>query len=147
MKNLILLVLIIFAFNSLEAQKRYLEPNKNYSKAKIIQNGEIPIQAKNLIMVNDSMVQYSVYSKEGAVETQVKLSSSTIQKVLIKKGTYAAEYGLVFGLGALAGGLLGVAQAKNDPLYVDDGQHIIFRIRLQHIPSNSHQALIKTIVG
>ncbi len=112
---------VLFVFNSLHAQYLYLEQNKAYSKARIIQNGEMPITVKSLILVNDSVLQYSILPVESG-GSLVTIPTKNVAKVYIKKGTYAGEFGLIMGLSCLGGAALGVAQAKNSPYYIDDGQ-------------------------
>jgi hypothetical protein len=104
--------------NSVEAQKQYIQKNESYKSAKIYQKGKSTLIVNNLKLVNDSLLQYGLEST-GTLST-LNISSSNINFISVKNGTYAGLYGAVGGLSCLAGALLGVAQAKADPYYDEE---------------------------
>ncbi|GAB1451547.1 hypothetical protein MASR2M47_16030 [Draconibacterium sp.] len=118
MKKYIFLIVVIFIVNSVEAQKQYIQKNESYKSAKIYQKGKSTLLVNNLKLVNDSLLQYSLEST-GTLRT-LNISSSNINYVTVKNGSYAGLYGAVGGLSCLAGALLGMAQAKNDPYYDEE---------------------------
>lgn len=118
-KNLLLLAILIMGC-SVSAQKRTLEISKKYATAKIIQTGKSTIPVKNMMLVNDTVLQYNSKSRDGSINMK-QISTSGVRYVKIKKGSYAV-------VGALAGagiGLLssvnGVLTVKTDPTLDDSG--------------------------
>ena len=105
---------------SVSAQKRTIEINKKYATAKIVQIGKGTVPVKNLMLVNDTLLQYNSKSGDGSIVMK-QISVSNVRYVKIKKGSY-------FGIGALAGGGMGLLSAvygvltvKSDPSLDDSG--------------------------
>jgi hypothetical protein len=119
MKTLFLFLSIILLINPVHAQKNYMEINCKYPNAKIYQKGAITLNVKDLILINDTLMQYNLSESSGSLKT-TNISPSKISYVSVKKGSHAAVYGAVGGLSCLAGALLGVAQVKNDPYYDEE---------------------------
>jgi len=116
MKKICSLIAILFFINSVYAQKQYLELNSKYPVAKVYQKGMSTVKVKNLVLINDTTLQYSL-SESG--ETQI--STDKIRYVAIKKGTRAAAYGAYGGAMGLLSALYGVLSVKNDPTLDDSG--------------------------
>lgn len=118
MKAYLLLLPIFILSLSVSAQKRVLESNHNYSTAKIVITGKGVIPVKNMMLVNDTLLQYNSQKSDGSSYLK-QVSTSTIRYVKIKQGSYA-------GIGAAAGagtGLLsavyGILTVKSDPTLDD----------------------------
>jgi hypothetical protein len=118
-KSLLLITLLILSI-SMNAQRRVIELNKKYTASKIYQHGKGTIGAKDMILVNDTLLNFKSITSEGTLRDR-ELSTSNVRFVKIKKGSYA-------GIGAAAGagfGLLcsvyGVLSVKSDPTLDDSG--------------------------
>lgn len=105
---------------SVSAQQRTIVMNKKYANAKIVQVGKGMFPVKNLMLVNDTLLQYTSKGGDGSIGMK-QISVSNVRYVKIKKGSY-------FGIGALAGagiGLLsavyGVLTVKSDTNLDDSG--------------------------
>jgi len=95
----IMLLLIFISINQIKSQPRFVESGKKYSNVKMHLSNYKFIKARNLILTNDSTLNYenSVSgSKEFVLIKNVKFISE-------KRGSYALEYGLVgAGIGILS---------------------------------------------
>lgn len=99
------------------AQTSFVEKGKQYSLARIYPKGGGVFRARNLEMVNDSVVSFL---KNGSPEIR-RMNVVNLNFVVVKKGSMALPYGLYgAGLGLLSG-LYGVSTVKADP-ELDDSQ-------------------------
>jgi hypothetical protein len=116
-KYVLLLVVLILGF-TVSAQKRTLEINKKYAKAKIVQMGRGTFSAKNVTLLNDTVLQYNSGGGDGSLNMQ-QISTSTVRYVKVKKGTYAV-IGVLAGAGiGLLSSVYAVLTVENDPTYGD----------------------------
>jgi hypothetical protein len=120
MKNFLLIIALLIMVGSVSAQKRTIEMNKNYANAKIVQIGKGIVPVKNMMLVSDTLLQYTSKGGDGSIGMK-QISVSNVRYVKIKKGSY-------FGIGALAGGGMGLLSAvygvltvKSDPSLDDSG--------------------------
>lgn len=120
MKNFLLIIALLIMVGSISAQKRTIEKNKKYSSAKMVLIGKGTVPVKNLMLVNDTLLEYNSKNGDGSINMK-QISASSVRYVKIKKGSY-------FGIGALAGGgmgllssIYGVLTVKSDPSLDDSG--------------------------
>ncbi len=92
--------------------KLYLEQNTAYSKSRIfIKRNLNPIYAKDLKLVNDSVLQYND-SETGLVKS-LNLHNSSVNYIKVKTGTKAGTFALYGGLLGGLSALYGVLSAEN----------------------------------
>jgi hypothetical protein len=119
MKYFFLLLAVCFVVNTSIAQKQYLDKSKTYSTAKIYQRGSNTLRVNNLVLTNDSLIQYSL---NGYGSSNLKeVSTKNIRYVAVKNGTYAGTYAAIGGGFGLLCGLYGVLSVKADPTLDDSG--------------------------
>jgi hypothetical protein len=118
MKRIIPLLIVVFLTCTTQAQTKYLEPNKNYTVAKIYQKGVSAIKVKDLTFTNDSLLQYKSTDANGTTR-EMLMSTTNIRYVAVPKGNHAAIYGLYGASVGLLSSLYGVLDVKSDP-YLDD---------------------------
>lgn len=120
-KNLLLLLSLTLVLSSpVQAQKRVIEKLKKYSSAKIYMPNHLILGAKDLTMINDTLLQFRSRSTDGSVNMK-QLSTSGVRYLKIKTGTYA---GVGFAAGAgvgLLSSLYGILSVKEDPT-LDDSE-------------------------
>lgn len=118
MKKLSFIIATLFIFGTVYSQGKFLEANKIYSDAKVYQKGSGVMRVKDLVLLNDSVLQYS-YSAQSGSESLKKIPARNIRYIGIKKGNHAAAYG-AYGAGVgLLSAVYGVLNVKSDP-YLDD---------------------------
>ena len=94
------IIALLIIVGSVSAQKRTIVMNNKYTNAKVVLIGKGTVPVRNLMLVNDTLLQYN--SKSGDGSTNMKqVSASSVRYVKIKKGSYA-------GIGAIAGGGFGL---------------------------------------
>ncbi len=114
MKYLIFLLLaLLLAGSTLVAQKKYIVPNKTYSQAKINQTGKSPLEVKNLVLLNDTLLQYS--SGSDGQNTLYRISASSIRSISVKQGTRAGWWAIYGGSLGLVSSLTTLLQMRSDP--------------------------------
>lgn len=93
--------------------KQYLEGNKTYVRGKIyIKKSIQPIEARNIMIVQDSVLQYT---DAQAGDTRVlTLPSSTVGYVKVKTGSKAGAYALYGGGLMCLSALVGVLTAEGE---------------------------------
>jgi hypothetical protein len=116
MRHILRVLIIIIGCSishSVLAQKAklYIEPNKTYSKGNIyIKKSLVPISAKGLTLVNDTVLQYT--DKVTGLPKSLNVPSSSINYVKMRVGTKAGEFAL-YGAGLmLLSSLYGVLTAE-----------------------------------
>jgi len=118
MRKCILILGLLLIVGSVFAQRRIVEMNKVYSTVKIYRPGKGTIQVKNMMLINDTLLQFNSIRSNGSIITK-QLSTSNIRYVKIKIGSYAA-IGAAAGAGmGLFSSLYAVLLVQNDPT-VDD---------------------------
>jgi hypothetical protein len=120
MKKFSMLLLILLIINSVYAQKKYLEINKNYSVAKIYQKDMYSFKVLNLTLTNDTVLQYNLSDSEGSSK-RTQISTDNIRYIQIKNGTHAGSYGIYGGVTGLLSAIYGVLSVKADPNLDDSG--------------------------
>ncbi len=114
-KHCLLLTLIIcIGFNS-NAQKEYIENNKNYSVARIYHKNYKIFKVHNLEMINDTLMTFKSIDS-GKME---ELSAEEVRYISVRHGSRALTYGLIGAGIGLASSLIAVASVSVDPS-VDD---------------------------
>jgi hypothetical protein len=95
--------------------KRYMEVNKTYSKGNIyIKKSLVPIGAKSLKLVNDTILQYTE-SQTGQAKS-LDVSAASVNYVKMRVGTKAGEFAL-YGAGLMfLSSLYGVLSAEKSSL-------------------------------
>jgi hypothetical protein len=116
MRSIFLLVLILLLVKPLQAQNQFLEKNKIYSYAKIYQKGMPAVKVKNLILSNDSLLQYTLNDYQGSSH-KILLSTTNVRYISVIKGSHVASYGAYGG----AVGLISSLYAVFDPTLKDSG--------------------------
>jgi hypothetical protein len=119
MKYLFLMLSVCFIVNTSVAQKQFLDKNKTYPTAKIYQRGSSTIKVNNLILSNDSLIQYKLKGYESSGIKEV--STKNIRYIAVKNGTYAGSYAAIGGGFGLLCSLYGVLSVKADPTLDDSG--------------------------
>jgi hypothetical protein len=120
MKNILkvlILLLVCSVSQSATAQnsKLFLEPNKTYAKGRIyIKKSLIPISAKELMLTNDTILQYT--DSESGLVKALPVSTSSINYVKIKTGTKAGAFALYGGLLMGLSAVYGVLSAEQQSL-------------------------------
>jgi hypothetical protein len=87
MKNFLLIMALLIIAGSVSAQKRTLEMNKKYTNAKMVLIGKGTVPVKNLMLVNDTLLQYNSKNGDGSINMK-QISASSVRYVKIKKGSY-----------------------------------------------------------
>ena len=116
MKNFLLIVALLIIAGSVSAQKRTLVMNKKYSNAKMVLIGKGTVPVKNLMLVNDTLLEYNSKNGDGSINMK-QISASSVRYVKIKKGSY-------FGIGALAGAGVGLLSAVYGVLTVKSDRNL-----------------------
>lgn len=113
-----LLLSVIFAagFTSLEAQQRVIEKSKVYHIARITLPGKVRIAAKDLSLINDTLLQFKSRNSNGSMSMK-ELSTSEIRYLKIKTGNNAA-------IGFAAGASLGLVFSVTGALYMKNNPAI-----------------------
>ncbi len=120
MKMLLALSLLILWTGLIKAQTNYLANGKQYTKARIYSKHEGVLKAKNLELVNDSIVSFTNLGSHASENMRVK----NLNYVLVKEGTHALKYGLYSGgIGLCIVGSSALL-ATVDPDYVDSGENV-----------------------
>jgi len=88
-----------------KAQNEFLEININYSIAKIYREGKAAVKVKDLILTNDTLLEYSI-NDLGFKYHKEQCSTTNIKFIAVKNGNYAVVSGLSGGLAGLVGGSL-----------------------------------------
>jgi len=121
MKNISIMLLTLFICMTSQiavAQKGklYLEQNTVYSKSRIyIKRNLDPIYAKELKLVNDTVLQYK--DSETGLEKSLNVHNSSVNYIKVKTGTQAGSFALY---GGLLGGLSAVVGVLNAEGYSVD---------------------------
>jgi hypothetical protein len=112
----VLVVLFVCSISfsaSAQKSKLYLESNKNYEKGKIyIKKSLIPIAVTKLVLINDSLLNYT--ESETGIAKSLVVSTSAINYVKLKTGTKAGEFALWGGAFMGLCGLIGALSAEAD---------------------------------
>jgi hypothetical protein len=120
MKNAVTILMILFICSiacngAAQNSKLYLEPNKKYVKGRIyMKRNYNPISARNLTLVNDSILQYS--DAVSGTTQSLNVYSSSVNYLKIKTGTRAGGYALYGGLLGGLCSLYGVLEAEKTSL-------------------------------
>lgn len=142
MKKYLLILAALIICVSVSAQKRTIVMDKNYATAKIVQIGKGIMPVKNMILVNDTLLQYNSKSSDGSMITR-QISTSSVRYVKIKKGSYVG-IGVAAGAGiGLLSSVYGVLSVKSDASLDDSGVNWAPFI----IGFTAGGALIGTVVG
>lgn len=114
------LSILILCTGLIKAQTNYLAKGKHYTKVLIYSKQEGVLKAKNLELVNDSLVYFT---KLGAI-TSENMKVKNLNYVLVKEGTHALKYGLISGGIGLCIVAPSALLATTDPDYVDSGENV-----------------------
>ena len=122
MRKITFMLLISLLISNLNAQKLYLELNRNYATARIYERNRPGLKVKNLKLLADTLLQYSVSNSGKSLAMQTSMAN--IKFVSIKAGTHALSYGIYGGSLGFACILASVIKVKSDPNYVDTGEKV-----------------------
>lgn len=114
-KSAFLIVLFIFAVIILNAQKEYIENNKNYSVARVYHKNYKIIKVNNLELVNDSLMTFKAVGSS----KEEQLPVTDVRYISVRHGSMALTYGLIGAGTGLLSSLIAVAAVSVDPS-VDD---------------------------
>ncbi|MRS05507.1 hypothetical protein EG832_20170 [bacterium] len=118
MKKLSFIIAALFISGTVYSQGKFLESNKIYPDAKVYQKGSSMMRVKDLVLINDTVLQFS-YSDMSGPGSLKQIPAKNIRYIGIKKGNHAASYG-AYGAGVgLLSAIYGVLNVKSDP-YLDD---------------------------
>jgi len=120
MKMLFALSILILWTGLIKAQTKYLANGKQYTNVRIYSKQEGVLKAKNLELVNDSMVSYTKLGSNASEKMRVK----NLNYVLVKEGTHALKYGLISGGLGLCIVAPSALLATTDPNYVDSEENV-----------------------
>jgi hypothetical protein len=110
-------LILISISGSLKAQynKLYLEPNKSYSRGKIYVRKSIqPIEAKNIQLMQDTVLQY--LDVQTGQSKSIPVNLSTVNFIKAKAGSRAGAFALYGGGLMCLSALVGVLTAEGDQL-------------------------------
>ncbi|NCC73656.1 MAG: hypothetical protein EOM06_09690 [Sphingobacteriia bacterium] len=114
-KVIIMILVLIFSFSDLYAQKKYLPENKKYPSAKIYYDNNKVIGVKNIVLINDSTLNFNY---AGSMNKEM-VSTQNVKFVTVKKGSNALAFSLVgAGIGVLSVALT-QGKSSSDPLLDD----------------------------
>ncbi len=118
MKKLSFILAALFIYGTVYSQGKFLESKKIYPDAKVYQKGSSMIRVRDLVFLNDSVLQYK-YSEGSGSGSLKQIPAKNIRYIGVKKGNHAASYG-AYGAGVgLLSAVYGVLNVKSDP-YLDD---------------------------
>ena len=99
--------------NDPNSPKKYIKMNKTYSKARIYQTGKSPLEVRDLILLNDTLIQYrKASSRQNEI---VRMPAGTIRSISALQGTHAGLGAFSGGLICLVSGLSTFAEVESDP--------------------------------
>lgn len=114
-KSAFLIVLFAFTVIILNAQKEYIETNKNYSVARVYHKNYKIIKVNNLELVNDSLMTFKAVGSS----KEEQLLVTDVRYISVRNGSMALTYGLIGAGTGLLSSLIAVAAVSVDPS-VDD---------------------------
>jgi hypothetical protein len=84
-------LIMLFSTISVKSQNNYVEVGKNYNSVKLMLNNYQTINAKNLILINDSIIHF-----ENSLNGLKEVKHINDVKILSERnGSYALSYGLI----------------------------------------------------
>lgn len=116
LKTCILLIVISISC-SVKAQynKQYLESNKSFARAKIyVKKSILPIEAKNIQLVQDTLLQY--VDVQTGESKSIPVTLATVNYIKVKTGSKAGAFALYGGGLMCLSALVGVLTAEGDQL-------------------------------
>ena len=111
MKKIFFIILILVTAEMISAQSNSIEKGNSYSVVKLYPKAGGIFKARNLAMINDSIVSFT---RAGGTSTE-NMNIEKFRFVNVKNGNMALPYSLYGGALGLLSALSGISNVKSDP--------------------------------